>query len=56
MKLSTNNSLIGKIADSIGLNKKFHQYQNIIIDSQDKALISQESKKGFLAVKIIKQK
>ena len=40
MKLSTNNSLIGKIADWIGLNKKFHQYQNIIIDSQDKALIS----------------
>ena len=40
MKLSTNNSLIGKIADSIGLNKKFHQHQNIIINSQDKALIS----------------
>ncbi len=40
MKLSTNNSLIGKIADSIGLNRKFHQHQNIIINSQDKALIS----------------
>ncbi len=40
MKLSTNNSLIGKIADSIGLNKKFHQYQDIVIDLQDKALIS----------------
>lgn len=24
----------------IGLNKKFHQYQNIVIDSQDKAFIS----------------
>jgi phosphatidylserine decarboxylase len=40
MRKLTNNSFIGKIADWIGLNKKFHQYQNIAIDLQDKALIS----------------
>jgi len=40
MNQVTNNSLIGKLADCIGLNKRFHQYQNIFVDSQDKALIS----------------
>ena len=40
MEKPTNNSLIGKIADWIGLNKKFHQTQDIVIDSLDKALIS----------------
>ena len=40
MKLSTKNSLVGRIADNVGLNKKFHQYYKINIDPQDSALIS----------------
>ncbi|MEA3317154.1 MAG: phosphatidylserine decarboxylase [Bacteroidota bacterium] len=40
MKQPTNNSLTGKIADILGLNKKFHQYKETNIDPQDKALIS----------------
>ena len=40
MKLSTKNSLIGKIADHVGLNEKFHQYKKINIDPNDNALIS----------------
>ncbi|MCB2208687.1 MAG: phosphatidylserine decarboxylase [Bacteroidetes bacterium] len=40
MKLSTKNSLIGRIADHVGLNEKFHQYQKIDIDPNDNALIS----------------
>lgn len=40
MKLSTKSSLIGKIADNVGLNKKFHQYKKISIDPYDSALIS----------------
>ena len=40
MKLSTKNSLAGRIADHIGLNKKFHQYEKIGIDPNDSALIS----------------
>ena len=40
MKISTKNSLVGRIADNIGLNKKFHQYEKISIDPNDKALIS----------------
>ena len=40
MKLSTKNSLIGRIADNVGLNKKSHQYKKINIDPQDSALIS----------------
>ena len=40
MKLSTKNSLVGRIADNIGLNKKFHQYQKIDIDPNSNALIS----------------
>ena len=37
---STNNSLSGKIADFIEINKKFHEYKETTIDPQDKALIS----------------
>jgi len=40
MEKATNNSLVGRIADILGLNKKFHQYRDINIDPQDKALIS----------------
>jgi len=40
MEQVTNNSLIGKLADSLGINKKFHQYKEINIDPLDKALIS----------------
>ena len=40
MERATNNSLIGKIADSLGINKKFHQYKETNIDPLDKALIS----------------
>ncbi len=40
MKQPTNNSLTGKIADILGLNKKFHQYKETNIDPQNKALIS----------------
>lgn len=40
MEQTTNNSLIGIIADILGINKKFHQYKEIKIDSKDKALIS----------------
>ena len=40
MQLSTKNSLIGRIADHVGLNEKFHRYQKISIDPNDNALIS----------------
>lgn len=40
MNQVTNNSLIGKIADNMGLNKKFHEYKKINVDYKDKALIS----------------
>ena len=40
MKQATNNSLVGRIADILGLNKKFHKYKDTYIDLQDKALIS----------------
>ena len=40
MKLSTKNSLVGRIADNVGLNEKFHQYQKINVDLYDNALIS----------------
>ena len=40
MKLSTKNSLVGKIADYFGLNKKFHEYEKIITEPKDTALIS----------------
>jgi len=40
MKLSTKNSLIGRIADHVGLNEKFHRYQKISVDPNNNALIS----------------
>lgn len=40
MEVETNKSLIGKIADSLGINKKFHQYKELSIDHLDKAIIS----------------
>ena len=40
MKLSTKNSLFGRIADYVGLNKNFHQYQKIDVGPDDSALIS----------------
>ena len=40
MEHATNNSLFGRIADVLGMNEKFHQYREINIDQQDKALIS----------------
>lgn len=40
MKLSTKNSLVGKIADHLGLNKKFHEYTKVITEPIDTALIS----------------
>ena len=40
MEQATNNSLFGRIADILGMNKKFHQYREIDVDLQDKALIS----------------
>lgn len=36
----TSNSLIGKIADVFGLNKRFHQYKEINIDPLESALVS----------------
>ncbi len=40
MKLSTKNSLVGRITDYLGVNKKFHKYEKIDIDSKDSAIIS----------------
>lgn len=40
MKLSTRNSLLGKIADSFGINKKFNKYLEILVNPEDTALIS----------------
>jgi len=40
MQLSTKNSLIGSIADYIGLNENFHRYEKINIIPNDDALIS----------------
>ncbi len=40
MKQSTKNSLVGKIADYFGLNKKFHEYEKIITEPKDTAVIS----------------
>ena len=40
MEQATNNSLFGRIADILGMNKKFHQYKEIDVDLQDEALIS----------------
>jgi len=40
MKLSTKNSLLGKIADNLGINKKFNAYSEINVDPDDSAIIS----------------
>jgi phosphatidylserine decarboxylase len=40
MKLSTKNSLLGKIADNLGINKKFNEYSEISVDPNDNAVIS----------------
>ena len=40
MKRSTKNSLLGKIADNLGINKKFHEYSEITVDPDDTAVIS----------------
>ncbi len=40
MKQSTKNSVVGKIADYLGLNNKFHEYTEIITDPKDTAIIS----------------
>ena len=39
MKLSTRNSLLGKIADSIGINQKFSEYTRIFVGPIDTAII-----------------
>jgi len=40
MILSTKNSLLGKIADNLGLNKNFNEYTKVEIDPDDSAVIS----------------
>jgi phosphatidylserine decarboxylase len=40
MILSTKNSLLGKIADNLGVNKKFSEYTDIEVDPDDSAMIS----------------
>ena len=40
MKISTKNSLLGKAADYLGVNKKFNAYSEINIDPDDSAIIS----------------
>ncbi len=40
MKLSTSNSLFGKIADKLGVNKIFCEYTKIVVDPADTAIIS----------------
>ena len=40
MVLSTRNSLLGKIADKLGLNKKFSEYTKVDVDPSDTAIIS----------------
>jgi len=40
MKLSTKNSLLGKIADYLGINKKFNEYSKTAVDPNDAAIIS----------------
>ena len=40
MELSTKNSLLGKIADNIGMNKNFNKYTNVKIDPYESAIIS----------------
>ena len=40
MKLSTKSSLVGKIADNLGVNKKFNRYTDVNIDPGDSTVIS----------------
>lgn len=40
MELSTRNSLLGKIADKLGLNKTFSKYTKVDVDPVDTAIIS----------------
>jgi len=40
MKLSTRNSLLGKIADNLGINKNFNEYSEISVDPNDATVIS----------------
>ena len=40
MKLSTGNSLLGKIADKLSLNKKFSEHSEINVNPNDNAVIS----------------
>lgn len=40
MKLSTRNSMLGKIADKFGVNNKFSRYTEITVDYSDSAIIS----------------
>ena len=40
MKQPTNSSLLGRIADVLNINKKFHRYREIKTNPKDKALIS----------------
>ena len=40
MQISTKNSLIGKIMDHLGMNKRFHEYTKIEVDHNDDAIVS----------------
>ncbi len=40
MKLSTRNSIFGKIADNLGVNKNFSEYTKVVVDPIDTAIIS----------------
>ena len=40
MKLSTKNSLVGRVADYFGANKVFHEYVKIDVDHNDAVVIS----------------
>ncbi len=40
MKLSTRNSLLGKIADKLNINIKFNEYTRIFVDPHDTAIVS----------------
>lgn len=40
MGISTKNSLLERIADSLGANKRFHEYEEVALDADDNAVIS----------------
>ncbi|MBT3298267.1 phosphatidylserine decarboxylase [archaeon] len=40
MKISTASTILGKLCDITRINKKFHQYQPVIIESKDNQIIS----------------